>query len=111
MGSTEVTFTSRETKADEIVLTVYFQITEYSEFKGIHKDHEVQPRSEVPIQGLNPQGWCYLAPCSNQLSYSQGCQRDIVALLQYSNQGAYLLWRCLYLGCDAVAGSESAWKA
>lgn len=78
-GSTEVTFTSTEKKqkTDEIVLTVHFQITEYSEFEGIHKDHEVHLLSEQPIQGLNPQAWCYLAPGSNQLSYSQGCQRFI----------------------------------
>lgn len=65
MGSAEVTFTSTETKPDEIVLTVSFQITEYSEFEGIHKNHEVQLLSEQPIWGLNPQAWCYLAPCSN----------------------------------------------
>lgn len=72
-----VTFTSTELKADEVVLTVYFQITEYSEFKGIDKDNEVQLLYEQPTWGLNPQDQCYLAPCSNQLSYSQGCQRDI----------------------------------
>lgn len=54
MGSTEVTFTT-ETKPDGIVLTVYFQNTEYSEFEGIHKSHEVQILREEPIQGLNPQ--------------------------------------------------------
>lgn len=48
MGNTEVTFTSTETKPDEIMLTVYFQITEYSEFEGIHKEHEVQLLSEKP---------------------------------------------------------------
>lgn len=59
MGSTEATFTSTETKSDEIVLTVYFQITEYSEFEGMHKDLEVQLVSEQPIQWLNPQAWYY----------------------------------------------------
>lgn len=44
-------------------------ITEYSELEGFHKDHEVQLYSEWPMQGLNPQPWCYQADyfCKSQL--------------------------------------------
>lgn len=36
-----------------------YSITEYSELKQTHKDHQVQLLGEWPAQGSNPQPWCY----------------------------------------------------
>lgn len=47
------------------LLMEFSQITEYSDLVGTHKDHRVQPLSEWPVQGLNPQQML-LATCSNQ---------------------------------------------
>lgn len=33
--------------------------TEYSEVEGAHRDHGVQLLCKWPVQGVNPQPWCY----------------------------------------------------